>query len=189
MTPLEALAPAISEVRRYLSLVQSNQWEAPTPCEGWSVRVLSEHLVIGSRMTATLLGGGSRDDAMACFGQTVSTNAAQDFADAVGIEKPAFDRASPDMIVPHPARDLAVSELVGFRLGDYVIHAWDLAQALNVECQLQLELVELVWARLEPMSQMLSQTGMFGAGPSGTVGPEAPLQDRLIDLTGRRLPS
>jgi len=27
---------------------------------------------------------------------------------------------------------------------------------------------------------------VFGTGPSGTVGPDAPLQDRLLDLSGRR---
>jgi hypothetical protein len=33
---------------------------------------------------------------------------------------------------------------------------------------------------------MIPATGVFGSGPSGTLGPDAPLQDRLLDLSGRR---
>ena len=187
MTPLEALGPAIAEVRRYLSLVEIDQWERLTPCDGWTVRALTEHLVGGSRMAAVLLGGGSRADAVACFGQHLSSNPADAFSDATGIEKPAFDRAALNMIVPHPAMDMPISQMLNFRVADYLIHSWDLAHALGVDDTLNPDLVELVWTRLEPMGPMMGQSGMFGAGPSGTVGVDASLQDRLIDLTGRRL--
>ena len=37
-----------------------------------------------------------------------------------------------------------------------------------------------------PDDAVYPQTGVFGAGPSGKVGDDAPLQVRLLDLTGRR---
>jgi hypothetical protein len=36
------------------------------------------------------------------------------------------------------------------------------------------------------MAPIIGQIGIFGEGPSGTVGEDAPLQERLLDLTGRR---
>ena len=45
---------------------------------------------------------------------------------------------------------------------------------------------KVVWTQLAPMTPFIAQTGVFGAGPSGEVGQDAPLQVRLLDLTGRR---
>jgi hypothetical protein len=48
------------------------------------------------------------------------------------------------------------------------------------------ELVEAVWAQLAPMAPFIARTGVFGVGPSGEVGEDAPLQVRVLDLSGRR---
>jgi hypothetical protein len=36
------------------------------------------------------------------------------------------------------------------------------------------------------MAAMIGHVGVFGEGPSGNVPETAPLQTRLLDLTGRR---
>ncbi|MEA3021062.1 MAG: hypothetical protein QOI47_2586, partial [Actinomycetota bacterium] len=46
--------------------------------------------------------------------------------------------------------------------------------------------VGYVWEALQPMAPMIGQVGVFGTGPSGDVPDDAPLQQRLLDLTGRR---
>jgi hypothetical protein len=38
----------------------------------------------------------------------------------------------------------------------------------------------------QPMEPFIATIGVFGTGPSGTVGEEAPRQERLLDCTGRR---
>ena len=74
-----------------------------------------------------------------------------------------------------------------FRVGDLTTNTWDLARATGGDEQLHPELVELVWASLEPIRDSIALSGVFGEGPSGTVPDDAPLQDRLIDLLGRRI--
>ena len=48
------------------------------------------------------------------------------------------------------------------------------------------DVVAEVWTALEPFGPSIASSGVFGDGPSGTVGPDAPLQGRLLDLSGRR---
>jgi hypothetical protein len=36
------------------------------------------------------------------------------------------------------------------------------------------------------MEGFIGKSGFFGSGPSGAVGEDAPLQTRLLDLSGRR---
>ena len=76
--------------------------------------------------------------------------------------------------------------LLGFRTGDNLLHTWDLARAVGGDETLDPGAVEAVWAVLEPMAPMIPSIGVFGSGPSGSVGADAPLQTRLLDLSGRR---
>jgi uncharacterized protein (TIGR03086 family) len=187
MTPLVALVPAIEQVQSYLDQIQPNQWDRPTPCPEWNVRGLAEHLVGGCRMSATLLDGGSADDARACFvGDVLTDNPAADFATAAAIEVSKMNTATLETMVDHPAMQMPTAQLLNFRISDYLIHSWDLARALGVDESLNPTLVEHVWESIQPMVPMIPHVGVFGAGPSGAVAADAPLQHRLLDMLGRR---
>jgi len=139
-------------------------------------------------MAATVLRGGSREDAKAVFASDQlgddPVNAFVNGADALAAafaEPGALQRTC-----HHPAMDMSGADLLGFRVGDYVLHGWDLARGLVVDDSLDPELVEVLWVNMSPMAAGLGATGMFGAGASGSVSADAPLQDRLLDLVGRR---
>ncbi|HMC39818.1 MAG TPA: hypothetical protein VKI19_09165, partial [Acidimicrobiales bacterium] len=74
----------------------------------------------------------------------------------------------------------------GMRTGDALLHAWDLARAVDADDQLPADLVSEVWAHMSPMAGFIGSSGFFGSGPSGEVSEDAPLQTRLLDLSGRR---
>jgi hypothetical protein len=46
--------------------------------------------------------------------------------------------------------------------------------------------VQYLWDFFQPMAPFIGEVGMFGTGPSGFFNDDAPLQLRLLDLTGRR---
>ena len=52
--------------------------------------------------------------------------------------------------------------------------------------QIDPALAAFVLEGMLPMAPMMGQVGVFGEGPSGTVDDDAPAQERLLDLTGRR---
>ena len=45
------------EVRLRLQSVSAQQWALPTPCDGWSVRDLVQHMAVGATMSRQLLSG------------------------------------------------------------------------------------------------------------------------------------
>ena len=69
-------------------------------------------------------------------------------------------------------------------LTEWTIHGWDLARALNADDSLDAELVESLYARLAPRVDALANTGYFQP-PTG-LPDTAPLQNKLLDLLGRR---
>jgi uncharacterized protein (TIGR03086 family) len=177
-----------AEFERRLAAVTPDQMRQPSPCEEWTVRDLINHVVAESIMSVQLIHGATAEEVAGRLDDDVLANDATGaFAKAASDERAAF--AEPDAmerVVHHPAMDMLGTQLLGFRIGGLTLHSWDLARATDGDETLDPDLVEAVWAQLSPMAPFIAHTGVFGAGPSGEVGPDAPLQHRLLDLTGRR---
>jgi uncharacterized protein (TIGR03086 family) len=189
MEPLDALALARAQFAQRVRLVKADDWQRPTPCEGWTVRDLVLHVVGGDRMSAALVRGATRDEATAVRSTVdlgddavAAFDAEADDVAAAFAEPGAFDRRC-----PHPSGiDIPGAQLFGFRVGEYVLHGWDLARAIGADEKLDSAVVQEVWGVLSPMTAMIAGSGVYGSGPSGQLGDDASLQDRLLDLTGRR---
>ncbi len=188
MDRLELLDLARREFARRLAVVRSDQLDDRTGCDDWTVLELARHVIIGDHMAVALLGGASRDETMALIPSVqLSDDLDVEFERAADAVASAFAAGGDlEQIVHHPAMDVSAGTLLGFRTGDYTLHAWDLARATEGDEQLDVRLVQAVWDALSPMADFLGQTGRFGEGPSGTLQPGADLQTRLLDLSGRR---
>ncbi len=79
----------------------------------------------------------------------------------------------------YPARD-GIWHVISFR----GLRAVDLARVLGVDDQLDPELVRAMWDELEPHAEQWRTMGVFG--PKVEVADDAPLEERLLGLTGRR---
>ena len=101
-------------------------------------------------------------------------------------EKALGDSAVDERVCQHPAGDMPGAQLRNFRIGDLLVHQWDLARATGGDEALDADVVQLVWDDISPMAPVIAQLGVFGDGPSGTVPADAPLHVRLLDLMGRR---
>lgn len=188
MDQLAALATATAELRRRLVAVGEEDWDRPTPCEGWSVHDLVAHVVGGNQMAVDILHGGTREEAVAALaGVTLGEDPVATFDAGAEAQLAAFDEEGAlERTCAHPAGDFSGAQVLGFRIGDLTNHAWDLARALGTDEALDEDLVQVVWDGLQPLAPFIGDLGMFGTGPSGDVGEDAPLQQRMLDLTGRR---
>jgi uncharacterized protein (TIGR03086 family) len=188
MDPLEALDRASVAFETRVKAVTISQWDVPTPYEGRTVRRLVGHVVAGNRMAVLLLGGASAKAAAAALDEDpLGTDPVGAFLASAAEQAAAF--AEPGALernCRHVAGDLSGARLLGFRVTDLALHAWDLARAIKANEELDPELVRDIWEALAPMAPVIAQTGYFGSGPSGMLEPEAPLQTRLLDLCGRR---
>ncbi|HUO49276.1 MAG TPA: TIGR03086 family metal-binding protein [Acidimicrobiales bacterium] len=187
MEPLDVLTAARADFRRRLSAVGPDQWDLPTPCADWDVRDLVAHLVRGNYMAELLLHGTSRDDTLAAMAEPVPDDLATAFDASADRQQAAFEEpGSLERTCHHPVGDIPGAQLLGFRIGDMALHAWDLARSIGADDSLDVDVVAAMWDAMAPMAPFIGETGFFGAGPSGAVPEDAPLQLRVLDLSGRR---
>jgi uncharacterized protein (TIGR03086 family) len=185
---LECLEAAGAEFRTRLGGVRVDDWSRPTPCSEWDVRGLVNHVVTANVTAERLLHGATRDETVAMIGvDLVGDDPPGAFERSIAAQAAAFREAGAlDRTVHHPAFDMPGSQLLDFRIGDMLVHAWDLARATGADETLDPALVEVVLASLLPLEAALPASGAFGAGASGDLGEDASRQLRLLDLTGRR---
>jgi len=191
MDALQMLGCARDEFGRRLRAA-SFDLACATPCEDWDVRDLVQHVIAGNRMAVVMLAGDSRDDVDAA--RRAITSRDQLGADPVGAFVESADAQAAAFARPgalettchHYVGDIPGTQLLGFRIADLTLHAWDLARAIGDDETLDDDLVAWVYEAMAPLAPTISQTGLFGDGPSATPPNDVPLQARLLDLTGRR---
>ena len=188
MEPLDALALATTTFVGVLDQVGDDQLHLATPCEEWDVAALIAHVTMGSEMAIALADGASQEEALAFrdreFGGEDPVSACRAAVDAQVVRLRAV--ADWDAVVHHPVGEVSAQQLLGFRIGDLTLHAWDLATAIGADTGLPDDLALVVYDSMKPMETFIGQIGLFGEGPSGDVSEDADVQRRLLDLTGRR---
>jgi uncharacterized protein (TIGR03086 family) len=188
MDSLDVLARARAGFAATLNEVAPGQWDAPSGVGDWTVRQLADHVIGGDRMSTVILGGGTRSEGLAQFARSAAdVDPVEAFAGASGDMAAAFaEPGALDRTVAHPAMEMPGRQLLGFRIGEYGLHGWDVARAIGADDAIDPDVVQSLWELMEPLAPFLAATGMFGEGPSGSVPADAPMQLRVLDLSGRR---
>ncbi len=147
-------------------------------------------MLLGTRMSIQVLDGMARDDVIAGLNDDLLQDEDDPVAAFAALAKEMVAGFSgPDGLegmVAHPGGDFPRSVFAGFRVADAALHAWDLARAIDAPTALDDELVQFLWDDVQPRRDMMLASGLFGDGPSGSVGEDASLQHRYLDLMGRR---
>ncbi len=189
MDPITALTTSINEFESRLRQVGHDQWDLPTPCSEWTVRDLVNHILLGTRMTVELLDGTSKDEVISRLGDDLMNNNDDPVGSFVGLAGQMRQGFAADGglegTVDHPMGELPRTTFIGFRILDNATHAWDLARATGAPETLDGDLVQRMWDDIQPMAGGLGDLGIFGDSASGTIGDDAPLQVRFLDLVGR----
>src|SRR5450631_3018010 len=171
---------ALRATRQVVAGVGPDQWTQPTPCAGWTVRELVNHIVVGNWWAAELANGrtieevGSKLDGDQLG--AVPLDAYDQSADAAGaaFEAPgALDAPCAVSYGPVPG-----SVYAGHRFIDVLIHGWDLAVATGQDPSLDPELVEACLQITEPQAELLRASGAFGQGIPAP--PDSSAQTRLL---------
>jgi uncharacterized protein (TIGR03086 family) len=186
--PLAALDAAAAAYDLRLAAVREGQWGLPTPCDGWTVKDVADHVLGGNRFSIPLLAGGSAAEALgvARTGDFTGDPLAG-YRESVVAQRQAV--AAPGALqvrVTHPMGEVSGRRFVGMRTLDLTVHAWDLARATGGDERLPADLVDLLLALMLPVADWLPGSGAFGSGRSAGLAADADPQSRLLDLTGRR---
>lgn len=157
-------------------------WDAATPDTEWSVRDLVRHVVEEQQWVPQLLAGRTvaqakrhieplRDDLRAEW-RLYSFAATE-----------AWEESTLDSLVHLSYDRVPVADYLREQTSDVAIHAWDLARAVGAGESLDDDLVAGVWTVFEPQRDTLAASGLYA--PAVPIPDTAPLQDRLLALTGR----
>ncbi len=151
------------------------RWSSPSPCEGWTARDVVAHVVDFSAQVLRERAGVSSIAVPAV---------ADDPAAAFRAIREAVQRVLDDPATPP---DVAYY-LEGALSFDLPQHGWDLAVATGQDATMDPEEVELLWNTLSGMRQSWwdwhHSNGWYA--PAVPVPEDAPLQDRVLGLIGRR---
>ena len=176
---------ALDGVRPYVAAVGADQWASPTPCEGWTVHELVNHIVAGNLWAAELGGGRTiADVGSALDGDMLGTDPVGAYdrsaeSAAAAFEAPgALDSPCAVSYGPVPG-----SLYAGHRFIDVLIHGWDLASATGQPTDLDPELVDACWEVIRPQLLLLQGSGMFGTEKADHA--DGTPQTRLLAALGR----
>jgi uncharacterized protein (TIGR03086 family) len=178
---------ASSEFERVVRQLPADSWGWPTPSD-ISVRELVEHVVVGNRFTALLLVGVDRDEARSMLtGDQLGDDPLGAVIESARRQATAFADTPLDRPVVGPNDQVVpVAAYLRFRLVDLVVHAWDLLRAAQLEETIDPQVAFAITTMVEPHLDDMLAFGAYGAGPSGTLPPDASPQRRLLDWFGRR---
>jgi uncharacterized protein (TIGR03086 family) len=151
--------------------VGDDDWDKSTTCEGWTVRDLVDHTIHWQAMGGGILGAGTAPGAE---------------WDAI---KPALSAALDDPSnlegIAEQFNNMPKHQVLGFVIGDLLIHSWDLARSIGADETLPPAAVEATMMGLGNVPPaMLRSENMFGEPVE--VADDASAQDKLLAFAGRQ---
>ncbi|WP_246006930.1 TIGR03086 family metal-binding protein [Actinomadura pelletieri] len=186
MNTRSQMLPAADTAARIVRDIPPERLDAPTPCPGWDVRTLVNHLFLWTARAETAArkqpttGPGEDHDFTAepgwaeRFGEQVHTT-------AEAWQDPAAWEGNTSLTGNKEA--MPATFVAGIIFGDWVVHGWDLAVATGHEPAFPDDVVRAAWEHLVPTAEVGREYGAFG--PEVSVPEDAPLLDRLVGLSGR----
>jgi uncharacterized protein (TIGR03086 family) len=182
----ELHAQALDQTGRIVAGIKPDQWHAGTPCDGWDVHALLNHLVAGNLWAAELGAGATIEDVGDRLdGDVLGADPAASYATsaataAVTFRRPgALDAPCAVSYGPVPG-----SVYAGHRFLDVLVHGWDLAVATGQDPELDPGLIKACRDVIEPQAAAFRAAGVLG--DEQPVPPDATDQQRFLAMLGRR---
>jgi uncharacterized protein (TIGR03086 family) len=182
----ELHARALESTGAIVAGTQPDRWHDSTPCEGWDVRALVNHVVSGNLWAAELAAGATIDDVGGRLdGDLLGSDPALSYVESARSAAAAFRRPGAlDAMCAVSYGPVAGSVYAGHRFVDVFIHGWDLAAATGQDTTLDVGLMKACQKVLEPQIEAFREAGAFGAGVDAPPGASA--QTRFLARLGRR---
>ncbi|HEY8373354.1 MAG TPA: TIGR03086 family metal-binding protein [Pseudonocardiaceae bacterium] len=185
MNVIELHRRAVEEFLRYARRIRPDQWHLPTPCVEWDVRTLVNHLVSENRWTVPLLAGATVEEVGDRFdGDLLGENPTAAVLAAAREALAAVDTPGAlDGRVHLSYGDEDAKEYLRQLATDHLVHAWDLAVAVEADPRLDAELVAECAAWFTAHEDAYRAAGIIG--PRVELPTGASLQDKLLAAFGR----
>ena len=180
---VELYVDALADFGNAVRDIEDHEWDLPTPATEWNVRQVVAHVVLGEAQVPSVLTGATTETQTSF---SVDLLGPQPLAAWRGTALKAIEAARApgvsDRTLTLDMGETTGQQLLGYRITDNVVHAWDLRVAVGkgqpVEDRFALWLLDF-W---QPAAGQMATSGFFGQPqPPASESPG----DRLIGLVGR----
>lgn len=159
-------------------------WTRATPCDGWTVRDLVNHVVGEELWLPPLLDGATIESVGSRFdGDLLGAAPAAAAADAAARAREAAAGVDLDVVVHLSSGDHPAASYLEQLCADHVIHGWDLSAALGIDYPFEEDLVAWCTLWFEPFEDSYRASGAVAARRIDPL-PESGLP-RLLAMSGR----
>ena len=189
MDEVATMHRVIMETTRVVDQIEPAQLDNPSPCDGWTVRDVLNHITGGATMFGLCVRDGEVPDeklGALMTGDNLGTDYKGAWTRATEDAEEAFAiPGAMDRIVKLPFGEMPAGMAVNIAIFDVATHAWDLAKATGQSTDLDPEVSAAAYAVAQTMlSDDMRAMGIFG--PEVAVPEDAPMADRLAGLAGRQ---
>jgi uncharacterized protein (TIGR03086 family) len=170
-----------AEADRVIGAIRLDELGRPTPCAGWDVRALLNHLVNGNvRFKAIVAGEAVPDRDAPALGEDPVAAFRSTLADLTE----AFDRdGALDVLYATPVGEERGAQLVATRVIELVVHSWDLWRATGQPSGLDAEVCARCLEIMRGRSLPRGDGRPFAPEQHAPEG--APAADALAAFAGR----
>ena len=180
----ELLPDAAGVVSDLVGRLRPADLDAPSPCAGWRVRDVLNHLVAEHRWAPELLAGRTIEDVGDRYdGDLLGADPVAAWHGAIAESLAAWAAADPSRIIQMSFGPCTTAEYAEQMLVDLTVHAWDMARGAGIAIELDPDCVEHCIAYERPRVQAGGVDGIFA--PPVPISEDAPPQDLLVALLGR----
>lgn len=147
-----------------------DQWSAATPCAGWNVHDLVNHVVGEELWAVPLLHGATIAEVGSRFdGDLLGEDPVATCHRAAAEAAAAGEESVPDQPVHLSYGDEGADEYLRQLAADHLVHGWDLAVATGADPRLDPELVAAVAEWFADREELYRAVGVIGphAAPGG----------------------
>jgi uncharacterized protein (TIGR03086 family) len=189
MNELELLQRVVDETTRVVGQVSEADLANPSPCEGWTVRDVVNHITGGAEMFALSVEQESvPDDVVGRLmgGDNLGADPLGAWTGASGHALAAFEAPGAlDKVVTLPFGEMPGRVALGIAVFDVLTHAVDIASATGQQVA-DVDLVETALAMGRQMvGPEMRQPGVFDAEQPAAA--DAPAEVRLLAFAGRKV--
>jgi len=148
--------------------------EAETPCDGWDVRTLMNHMLDTQRYFVRSARGEDASPPAPVPPDLLGGDPVTDFDNA---------RAETLRTFGEPGVIERTGPSIGIAFSDQLLHGWDLAKATEQDATMPDGLAELAYETIHGRFTDEQRKGIFD--PEVDVPPSSSAQDKLLAYTGR----
>ena len=181
----DAMNAAMAGFATAVAAIEPGDWDKPSPCDGWSVHDVVDHVIAGDRFAAIVLGGGRLDDAIR---EVVGIDHVGDepvvAARSAAAEAMAGFNGPLDRKVEHPVGTIPARRFLGFRIMDQLGHTWDVAAGTGRNPALDVGAIRVALEVAAAEREMLDASTHFAMPPEVDVESDDP-RSTFLQMIGR----